>query len=104
MKTIALAALAAVLSVGVAQAQIPAKTGIQPRTWAQVRADEAAKQAKQQRREQVRLAGDDAHRRHEAAFSQVDSDRNGRINLDEFKEAALHLEGLSDSRSAGVGR
>lgn len=104
MKTVLIAALAALASAGAAGAQVPTKAGIQPRTWAEVRADKEARTAKAQRQEAVRLASRETHERHEEAFGRVDMDGNGRINLDEFKEAALHLEGLGSTTNAAVGR
>ena len=71
------------------------KVGIQPRSAGEVRADRLAKAA---REGMVKQASRDAHQRHEEAFSQVDADRNGRISLDEFKEAALQLEGAAEAK------
>ena len=66
------------------------KVGIQPRSRDEIQAERLAKA---EREALVRQASQETHRRHEQAFAQADADRNGRIDLDEFKEAALHLEG-----------
>ncbi len=71
------------------------KGGLQPRSREELRAERLAKA---EREAAVKQASNDVHRRHEAVFAQVDSDQNGRINLDEFKEAALHLEGASSTK------
>jgi hypothetical protein len=73
---------------------IRTKVGIQPRSRDEVRAD---RMAKAEREARVKQASQETHRRHEAAFAEADADRNGRIDLDEFKEAALHLEGARKS-------
>lgn len=114
---LAAAAVLAVASAGAVQAQGSSKTdrsaefqakmeqqriqsmrtkvGIQPRSPDEIRADRLAKAA---REGMVRQASRDTHQRHEEAFSQVDADRNGRLDIDEFKEAALQLEGAPKAK------
>jgi hypothetical protein len=97
MKLIRIAALAAVLgavAAGGAQAQV--KTYYKPKSMQEIRAERAAKAEREAR---VQMASDETHRRHEEAFAKVDTDRNGRINLKEFKEAQLHLEGQEAASS-----
>jgi len=77
------------------QQSMRTKVGIQPRSRDEIRAERAAKA---EREALVKRASEETHRRHEEAFAKADSDRNGRINLDEFKEAALLLNGAREAK------
>lgn len=96
MKLLSVAAALAVLVAGAAPAQAQIKWTLIPKSKSEIQAQRAAKA---EREAQVRRASEETHRRHEEAFAKADEDRNGRINLDEFKEAALHLEQTTEPQT-----
>lgn len=95
-KTLAAIALtaAALASASPTAAQI--KAGIPPKPWSVIKAERAAKAE----REAAQRMADAAKQGHAEAFAKLDADDNGRLSLDEFKEAKLEDETIVSSGEA----
>jgi hypothetical protein len=93
LKIVPILAVVAAISALSAPVQAQIKAGIPLKSKETIRVEKQAAAERKAMRAAAK-AGD----RHAQVFASADADRDGRVNLKEFKEAALALEGADQRR------